>query len=71
MEAKPTGLERATVQEKALLHEKSTTVSGGDSEAQEGHLQELEVNVAQVVHENDVFDENSDHSPYPEGKSLA
>jgi hypothetical protein len=41
-----------------------------DVEIGHGHLKELEVDVAKVLAENQSFDLDSDHSPYPEGTML-
>lgn len=53
------------------IDEKKEPVVGGqekDVEHGDGHLQELEVDVAVVLQEDgEKFDLDSDHSPYPEG----
>jgi hypothetical protein len=55
---------------KTFSEEKAITVDGEKNNVEQGHLQELEVDIAQVVLENEEFDEDSDHSPYPEGEQY-
>lgn len=48
--------------------EKDIGIAENDVDINHGHLKELEVDVAQVLHEEgEEFDVDSDHSPYPEG----
>ncbi|MCJ1308643.1 hypothetical protein MMC25_002296 [Agyrium rufum] len=35
-----------------------------------GHLQELEVNLDETLHEKEIFDVEADHSPYPEVRAV-
>jgi hypothetical protein len=39
-------------------------------EVVDGHLKELEVDVAKVLGDDQSFDFDSDHSPYPEGMHI-
>lgn len=52
---------------KAFDSEKNQSGSDSDVEVAPGHLQEIEVDVAKAIEETEKYDEDSDHSPYPEG----
>lgn len=50
--------------------EKHQNASDSDVEVAPGHLQEIEVDVAKAIGETEDYDEDSEHSPYPEGMSF-
>lgn len=52
---------------KAFDSEKHQSGSDSDIEVAPGHLQEIEVDVAKAIEETEQYDEDSEHSPYPEG----
>jgi hypothetical protein len=52
---------------KLLNLEKPGDSNGSDFEVAPGHLQEIEVDIAQATQETEEYDEDSEHSPYPEG----
>lgn len=47
--------------------EKSNASDESDVEVAPGHLLEIEVDVAKAIEETEEYDEDSEHSPYPEG----
>lgn len=53
---------------KAKAHsEKPKGLEESDVEVTPGHLQEIQVDVAKAMEEIEEYDEDSEHSPYPEG----
>lgn len=55
-----------TAEKDPIASEPEHDVEGGP-EVEHGHLKELEVDVAKVLEDDQPFDFDSDHSPYPEG----
>lgn len=51
----------------ALEKSESPQQSGRDVEILDGHMKEIEVKLDDAIHETEVYDEDSEHSPYPEG----
>jgi hypothetical protein len=56
-----------TIESKRIDTEKLNGLEERDVEVAPGHLQEIEVDVAKAIEENEEYDEDSQHSPYPEG----
>ena len=54
-------------QSKGFNAEKPNSSRENDIEVAPGHLQEIEVDVAKTIEETEEYDEDSQHSPYPEG----
>lgn len=52
---------------KGLDTEKPSGLEENDVEVAPGHLKEIEVDVAKAIGETEEYDEDSEHSPYPEG----
>ncbi|KAE9970878.1 hypothetical protein BLS_004716 [Venturia inaequalis] len=50
--------------------EKHQNASDSDVEVAPGHLQEIEVDVAKAIGETEDYDEDSEHSPYPEVRAV-
>jgi hypothetical protein len=57
----------APVTEAQARSEKPNGLEESDVEVTHGHLQEIEVDVAKAIEEIKEYDEDSEHSPYPEG----
>lgn len=60
-------IEPKALESKIFDSEKHQSGSDSDVEVAPGHLQEIEVDVAKAIEETEEYDEDSEHSPYPEG----
>jgi hypothetical protein len=60
-------LDMSTMAEKDPIASKPEHDVEVGPEVEHGHLKELEVDVAKVLVDDQSFDFDSDHSPYPEG----
>lgn len=60
-------IESKALEPKVFDSEKHQSVSDSDVEVAPGHLQEIEVDVGKAIEETEEYDEDSEHSPYPEG----
>lgn len=63
-------IEPRAADSKVFDSEKHQSSSDSDVEGAPGHLQEIEVDVAKAIEETDEYDEDSEHSPYPEGTCM-
>jgi hypothetical protein len=52
---------------KGFSTEKPNGLEESDVEVAPGHLREIEVDVGKAIKETEEYDEDSEHSPYPEG----